>query len=163
MLRVALAVVAGLDIDGMTRLEMPITVIDLDGGQGVLIRGDDHVTAEEYHDQIIAHLSKPSERLQAYLYTISDFTNVTGFEINLAYIRKVALKSIHVAKINPHVIVAIATNKPVFYSLARMWVGLARMTGWIMQVFRNRDDLDKWMRSKLKEKFDIDDFSLNEN
>ena len=138
---------------------MPIDVVDLDDGLGVIIKGEGVVTSKENYTEVMAHLSKPEAQLKKYLYTITDFTNVTKFEINLADIRKVALKSNQVAKLNSHVIVALSTSNPIYYGIARMWISFANRTGWTMQVFRNRADLDKWLRARIKEKFDVE--SLN--
>jgi len=140
---------------------MPIDIIDQDESLGVLIDMRGHVTSKEFHDKLMEHLSKPDEQLHHYLYTISDLSEITKFDIDLSYLRKVALKCNEVSKINSHVIVTTVTSDPVLYSISRLWMGLARLTGWTMQVFKNREKHDKWLRAKLKEKFNAENFSLD--
>lgn len=140
---------------------MPTTISELDNGLGNIIKGEGHLAAEEYHTAILEHLSKPEEQLAKYLYSIVDFTNVTKFDINMGYIKKIAEESIRVSKINPHVIVAIATHDQILYSIMSMWSSLVRLTGWNIKIFRNRLSLDAWMHEKIKEKFNISDLNLD--
>ena len=140
---------------------MPIEIRDLDDGLGVLIKGTGYLTGKEYHSAVLEHLAKPHERLEKYLYTISDYTEVEKFDINLSYIREIAYECINISKINKHVILAFATHDVILYGILNFFVGLAKLTRWNMTVFKNRADMDKWLRIKLKEKFGQDDFKFD--
>ena len=140
---------------------MPIEIRDLDDGFGVLIKGTGYMTAKEYHSAIMEHLSKPHERLEKYLYTISDYTEVKKYDLNLSYIHEIANECIAVSKINKHVILTFATQDMVFYSVLKLFVGLAKLTKWNMQVFKNRADMDKWLTIKLRQKFGRDNFKFD--
>ena len=140
---------------------MPTTVTELDNGLGNIIKGEGHLAAEEYHTAILEHLSKPEEQLEKYLYSIVDFTNVTKFDINMGYIKKIAAESIRVSKINPHVIVAIATRDQILYSVMSMWTSLVRLTGWNIKIFKNRLSLDAWIHETVKDNFNIINLELD--
>lgn len=131
---------------------MAIKVYELDNGLGNLIFGEGEIAADEYYEVIMQHLSKPDEQLKKYIYSISDYAAVTSAEIGLSHITKIAQKSIEVSKINPGVIVAIVASNSIVYGMAKIWSGLAKLTGWTMNVFRTREEADTWMKKKLIEK-----------
>ena len=134
---------------------MPMQIVDLDDGLGVLIKGTGTLTSEEYFNTIYTHLSKPEQVLKKYIYTISDYHEVEHFQINMVNLHKIAMQSIKLAKINKHVLVTIITGNDRLFSLAKMWVALARATSWNIKTFRDRESADNWMKKKLADKHDI--------
>lgn len=131
---------------------MDLKVQLIDDGLGVTIFGKGYIAAEEYFVPIMEHLSRPDEELKKIIYTIADYSSVTKAEINMSYIRKIAQKCISVAKINPNVVlVNIATND-VVYGLIKMFSALAKLTGWSMNVFREKEEAYDWLKRKIIEK-----------
>ena len=53
-------------------------------------------------------------------------------------------------------LVAILAQREVNYGLSRMWQTFAEATGCEIMVFRSREELDLWLRVRLKEKFGLD-------
>jgi len=140
---------------------MSIIIHELDNGWGNVILFEGEVTSEEYDMALTEHLSKSEEVLKKYYYSIIDGTQVTKISIELKYIKKVALKCLEITKINPDVIVVIATNNAIAFNLARVWSFFTSDSSWNIQVFRNRDELDKWLLMKMKDKYDMSDLQLD--
>ena len=132
---------------------MPIEILELDEGLGNVIIGEGFLSSKEYYNSLTEHLSKPDKQLHKYIYSILDFTQVTNYQIKLTDIHKIATQSIHVSKINPHVIVGIAASSSINFGIARIWASLASTTGWTIKVFRNRNDLDLWIQQKIKKQY----------
>ena len=129
---------------------MPIKITDLDNGLGVLIKGTDIITAEQYLEEISKHLSQPEEKFKKYIYSISDYIEVSGSNINLGNIHKIASQSIKAAKKNPGAIVGIVVNSEKLYGMAKIWSALSKLTGWKINVFREREELNKWLNKEIQ-------------
>ena len=132
---------------------MPINVLDLDDGLGVLIRADGDVSAKEFYDAIGQHLSKPDERLKKYLYSVSDYTEVDKFEVNLSYIAKIAKRSVEIAKVNPDVVVITIVSKDFLFGIVKIWAGLAKLSGWNIKIFKQREEAYQWLKKQMSEKY----------
>lgn len=136
---------------------MPIEVIELDGGLGNRLIGRGNISAKEYCEAISQHLSKPDEQLKRYLYSISDYAEVTKFEANLAYITKTAKKSIEISKVNPQVVVVVIVADDKLYGIAKIWSGLCKLSGWKIKVFRDREEGENWIKTEMDRKYpDLD-------
>jgi len=140
---------------------MPITIHELDNGWGNVIRYEGVVTSEEYDTALTEHLSKPQEVLKKYYYSISDATQVTKISIELKHIKNIASLSREVAKINPNVLVVIATHNETAFNVARMWAFISNLSSWNIQVFRSRQELDKWLVMKMKDQHDLTDLQYD--
>ena len=140
---------------------MPITIHELDNGWGNVIKFEGDVASEELDYTITEHLSKPNEVLKKYHYSILDATQVEKFDVELKYIKKIASHSLEVSKVNPDVIVVIATNNEIAFNIARLWGFLISTIRWNVQAFRTREELDKWLLMKMKDIYDISDLNLD--
>ena len=140
---------------------MPITIHELDNGWGNVIIAEGFITSEEYDTVLTEHLSKPHEVLKKYYYSIIDATAVTKVSVELKYIKKIASHSLEVAKINPDVLVVTATNNDIAFNIARMWAFLTSLSSWNVQVFRSREDLDKWLVMTMKDKYEMTDLQYD--
>ena len=140
---------------------MPMTVHEVHDGWGNIIVAEGHVTSEEYDKVLTEHLSKPEEVLKKYYYSIVDATKVTDISVQLKYVKKISNHSLEVAKINPHVIVVIATHNELAFNIVRLWGYFTSASNWNIQVFRTKEELDKWLVMKMKDVHDISDIVLN--
>ena len=139
---------------------MPIETNDLDGGIGVLIYGVGAITNEEYLESFKNHLTQSREKLERYLYTLSDFTSATEVNVSSESISLVVSWCKDVAKYNRHVIVATVAHDDLIYGLARMSQMLMEQTGWQHEVFRNREDAVTWIRKSVEARFGIDNLTM---
>ncbi len=132
---------------------MPILIDDLDNGLGNVITGTGRITGEEYCHVLTQHLAQPVEKIKRYIYSIIDFTEATYVTVTLEDVRSIAEKSLEIAKINPAVTVAITTNEEISLLLAEMWQLLVDESSWDVNVFTNREDLDRWLSEILSKKY----------
>ena len=140
---------------------MPVKITELDDGLGNLINGEGHVTGQEFFNALSEHASKPEEQLKKYIYSISDYTEITGSDVALDYLYKSALVMNDFSKINPDILIVIAATDNIAYNLAKLWSFIANTTGWHVSVFKTRRDLNNWLDEKLNKKdsnvhFDFD-------
>lgn len=132
---------------------MPIKIDDLDNGLGNLITGTGRITGEEYVNVLTQHFAQPIEKLKKYLYSIVDFSEASYVTVTLEDVRIIAAKSLENAKINPNVTVAIVTNEDISTILAEMWQLLVDETSWDTSIFKNREELDRWLSQSLSNKY----------
>ena len=142
---------------------MPVNVTELDDGLGNLIKGEGHVSGEEFFNALSKHVSKPEEQLKKYIYSISDYTEITGSDVALDYLYKSALIMNDFSKINPNIIITIAASDNVAYNLAKLWSFLANSTGWNVGVFKTRKELNGWLEEKLNKKNSCINFEFDKN
>lgn len=131
---------------------MPVIITELDGGLGNLIKGEGLVTGEELYNALSEHAAKPEAQLKKYIYSISDFTEITGSSVGLPYLYKAALIMDDFASVNKNILIGIVASDSVAYNLAKLYSYVARLTGWKFGVFRKRDDLDYWLHENLGDK-----------
>jgi len=136
---------------------MSVKVYTVDNGLGIIIVGSGVVENEEFYSALMEHLSRPEEELAKVLYTLSDYTAVTKVHISLSSFTKVAKKAIQISKVNKDVVIVTVASNSIAYGLAKMFSGLAKLSGWNMSIYRERAEAEKLLRRKVKEKFgDID-------
>lgn len=131
---------------------MPVIVTELDDGFGNLIKGEGHVTGIEFFNALSEHASKPEEQLKKYIYSISDYTEITGSDVALEYLYKSALVMNDFSKINPDILIVIAATDHIAYNLAKLWSFIANTTGWHVSVFKTRKDLNVWLEENINQK-----------
>lgn len=142
---------------------MPVTIHELDNGLGNVIIIDGVITSEEYDIALTDHLSKPEEIQKKYQYSIIDATQVTKVSVEIKYVKKIAMHSLEVAKINPNIFIVFAVHNAIAFNLARLWAFITSGSSWNVQVFRSREELDKWLLMKMKDTHDISDLELDYN
>ena len=131
---------------------MPVQIIELDGGLGNLIKGEGLVTGDEFYNALAEHAAKPEAQLKKYIYSISDYTEITDNDVSIPQLYKAALIMDDFANVNRNILIGIAASDPVAYNLAKLYSYVARLTGWKFGVFRKRSDLDQWLLENLAEK-----------
>ena len=131
---------------------MPVIITELDDGLGNLIKGEGLVAGEEFYKALSEHVAKPEAQLKQYIYSISDYTEITDNDVSIPYLYKAALIMDDIASVNKNILIGIAASDPVAYNLAKLFSSAARVTGWKFGVFRKRADLDCWLIENLGEK-----------
>lgn len=139
---------------------MSIVVRDVNNGLGVKIYGSGTITGEEFIEVMEKHLTQDKERFRQYRYSLSDYTNVNKFELSVSDIQYVAGLCKTAAMANPDAIVAIVADKNISYGLSRMWQILTDDTDWEINIFRNRDEAEVWIRIRANEKHGIKQLSF---
>ncbi len=132
---------------------MPIRIDDLDDGLGKIVTGTGKITGEEFVGALTEHFSQPVEKLKKYIYSIVDFTEARNVTITLDDLHIIVAKTLENAKINPDMTVVIATNEVVSSLLAEMWQLLIDESGWDVNIFTNREELQQWLSEALSTKY----------
>lgn len=89
--------------------------------------------------------------IKSYRYFLSDYTEVTDFNISSETVKKSAQLALKFSKINPHLHLVIVMPTELKYGIARMWQGYANddVTGWKTKVVKTRLEATKWIEENL--------------
>ena len=70
----------------------------------------------------------------------------------------IATQDEEISKYLPDYIVAIVSKRDIEFGISRMWQTIVQMKelAWETKIFRDRNDAEKWIKNKAKEKYDID-------
>ncbi len=139
---------------------MPMEIKDVDGGLGNLITGHGVVRGQEYLNLLEDHFSQDPRKFKKYLYSLCDLTQVSKLEVDSNDIELAAKMSRQASEINLKAVVAVASDKDITFGMSRMWEILFDEKNWEVMVFRNREDAEKWIRSRVKEKNGIDGLTM---
>jgi hypothetical protein len=129
---------------------MPIDIIRLDNGTGLLLRCHDALSGKDKIEVNEVLLSSP-ERLRALRYMVIDEESV-GFVLSTSEARTVAEQDRQIAKLAPEgLVVAVVTPRDVDFGMARMWQVFVEGTGWKTEVFRSRESAAVWLDKTVGE------------
>ena len=136
---------------------MPIKVRYLDKGIGVLLIGEGKIVGD---DIIKANrkIFSSVEKMKKYRYGLLDYSRITQFEVSTSEVDTIAFQDMKASEFIPDAVLAIAAKQDLEFGLTRMWEIIVENSGlpWETMVFRDRDTAEKWIKQKVKEKFDID-------
>ena len=139
---------------------MPVKFADTADGVGNLTTATGTLTGEEHIAALEAHLSQPEEDLRRYRYSLIDLTAVTELKVPTEDVHTVARMCQAAAAINPDVIVAVAAERDIGFGLSRMFEILVDTTDWETMVFRTREAAEEWIRNRVRERFGIEDLTI---
>ncbi|MBN2426757.1 MAG: hypothetical protein JXK94_00310 [Deltaproteobacteria bacterium] len=93
----------------------------------------------------------PLERLQSLRYIITDYSDVTHFNMNPEDVRTIAEIARQAAKHNHNIFGVAAMPAALAYGIARMWQGYAsdEETGWRTRVVKTRKEAEDWLLANL--------------
>jgi hypothetical protein len=129
---------------------MPINIIRLDKGTGLILRCDGAVSGKDKIEVNQLLLSSP-ERLGALRYIVIDEESV-GCVLSTSEARIVAEQDKQIAKLTPQgLVVAVVTPRDVDFGMARMWQVFVEQTGWKTEVFRSRESAAVWLDQTVGE------------
>ncbi len=132
---------------------MPIKIRDFDGGFGVFIEGSGVVSDAEYAGEMTAHLTDDLEKLSGYVWSLSDYSETSGIEIEPATLERVAAMCADAANQGVDAIVAVVVPSDVAYGLSRMFEALATFTGWTIRTFRDLSEAVAWIRECVGDQY----------
>jgi hypothetical protein len=96
-------------------------------------------------------------RIAKWRYCIIDLTFVEAMNINSDDIRSVAQQNKRIASLTvPGVLLAVASPSDLGFGLARISEVLIEDIRWETMVFRSRDEANRWIERRAKEKFGLD-------
>lgn len=136
---------------------MPIKVRYLDNGIGVSLIGEGKIVG----DDIIKANRKifaSAEKMKKYKYGLVDYSRITEIDVSASEVDKIAAQDKKASEFIPEAVLAIAAKKDLEFGLTRMWEIIVENSGlpWETMVFRDINKAEKWIKQKVKEKFDID-------
>ena len=136
---------------------MPIKVRYLDNGIGVLFTGEGKIVGD---DIIKANrkIFSDEDKMKKYKYGLIDYSRITQFKVSTSEVEIIASQDKKASQFIPDGVLAITAEQDIEYGLTRMWQIIAENSGlpWETMVFRDRDKAEKWIKQKVKEKFNID-------
>jgi hypothetical protein len=140
---------------------MAIEIRDVRDGLGVMITATGFLSEEEYLDSLRQHLTQDREKFKRYRYSLSDFSDLTGFEIRTSAVRTVADLCRSAARVNPDMVVAVVAAQDAAFGLSRMWEALSDEGAWEIHVFRKREEAREWIAQHVKKRWNITDLALD--
>ena len=134
---------------------MPVELVSLDGGAGVLYACRGVVTARDLMTANERLLAAP-EQTARYRFGIVDLLDAESLELSTDEIRLIAQQDTLVAAIVPKgTIVAVVAAKDLAFGLARMWEAFVGDTEWETRTFRSRSHARSWVRERVKARFGL--------
>ena len=87
----------------------------------------------------------PIEKTDSYRYLLSDFTDVSSFEVSSAAIRRIAHLADKMIQRNPGIRVAAVLPTDLEFGMGRMWQSLTKKGEATAVVVRTMDEAVKWL------------------
>ncbi len=81
-------------------------------------------------------------------YQILDYTEVAELDLTHEDIWQIALQDKAALQLNPHMLIAIVSNKDVIYGLSRMWSAYTETAPLNTGVYRNMDAAQEWIMQR---------------
>ena len=146
---------------------MPIRIKDGDGGIGNIVESRGRVTDQDLIDSLRQHLTQSKAKFKKYKYILIDHTELTKVDISDETVESIAGLCAEISRINPEPIVAMVNNVPIganielINRLSKMSELFIYRSCWESRIFRTKPLAVRWIRDKVKEKFDIDDLTFD--
>ena len=127
---------------------MPVEIKYIDNGIGVeffgtgVVNGTDVIEANK---MIYSNENFPKQR-----YQIVDRINITKYQVTNDEIRKIAEQDKAAAKINPNIIIALISTTDLQYGISRMYSSYVGDSGFLTELFRDRNSAEKWIKQQLQ-------------
>jgi hypothetical protein len=136
---------------------MPIKLNNLDNGLGIEFLGEGVVTGQ---DIILANkkVLSSKEKIERSKYCIINFAKATDVDIATPEVDTIAAQDREIAKHRPDYIVGVVAQGDLEFGVSRMWEVIAQTKGiqWETMVFKDRKDVEQWIKNIVKEKDNID-------
>ncbi|HEY6369346.1 MAG TPA: hypothetical protein VIX37_02110 [Candidatus Sulfotelmatobacter sp.] len=135
---------------------MPIEVEVRHEAMGVIYRCRGAMVIADFFAANQSFLATPEE-IRKWRYTLVDLTAVDTMDINFNDVSRVVTQNATIAaNAVPGVLLAVASPRDHGYALSRMWEALVERVGWETMTFRSIAEAETWIRTRLKQKFDIE-------
>jgi hypothetical protein len=130
---------------------MPVKIIYTEDG-GIIYEGSGVLTDNDL-DKVSKEGYQDDERIKQISYQIFDSSNIESVDVSNERVLRNAEMDKRALNINPRMRLAILAKSDLEFGLGRMWeTYTCEMSGYenSCSIFRNRDDLNKWIRSEAK-------------
>lgn len=127
---------------------MPVEFEYLDNSRGVLIRAFGDVAGVDLIKTMNMVFNDEATTIN-YTHGICDFTGIENFDISHKQIFSLSEIHVQASKLNPHIVVGFAINKPLVYGLVRVWMVYATITGWKVHIEKELDAITGWVKDNL--------------
>jgi hypothetical protein len=135
---------------------MPVDLEFIHRGVGLLYLCDDPLTGREMSEANERLLASPEE-VRGVRFALVDMRRITALEASTDELRAFAEQDRRIAAFaSTGLLVAVVAEQLLAYGLTRMWEAFAIEIGWETQAFRAGAAAEAWIRTRLKEKFDIE-------
>jgi hypothetical protein len=124
---------------------MPYLTEVIDEGRGILHIGSGILHGEEIISSAQRILKMVKEGFSPQ-FALTDLSNVSEFNISSDEISRNADLNIMISRYVPSVRVAIIALSSHVYGIARMWQMHSDKTGWVIEIFRDREAANKWLK-----------------
>lgn len=134
---------------------MPVEVIYLDDGHGVIFRGTGVVTGQEILAANKELFSTP-EKTAKYKYGLADWTGIEEYNVTSSDLEKAALLSKNASKYLPELFLAVVADKDMPYGMSRMFEAFLNDLKWDVMLFREMVKAEAWIKEMVRKKHGLD-------
>ena len=128
---------------------MPMIMTTLNDGQGLLVKGYDHVSDDEYRDLVFGRLARLKSDYIGRKYCIYDYSGVESVGVHSQTINDTGVQTAAALDKNPHVLTAVVAPSDLTFGLARMWSAWLGHRRTNMRLFRSRESAERWIRQEF--------------
>ena len=118
----------------------------IENGRGVVFHGVGELTGREIIE-VKEQLAADEQRVRLLEFALVLLVEVRAFKITAEEVRVIAAIDHRLARLVPHLKVAIAAPRDHDFGVARMWEVIADVPGWMKRVFRDRGKAESWIHS----------------
>ena len=121
----------------------------IENGRGLVFHGVGELTGREIIE-VKEQLAADEGRVRLLEFVLVLLLEVRVFSITLKEVSVVAAIDHRLARLVPHLKVAVVAPRDHDFGVARMWEAIADVPGWSKGVFRNRGEAEAWLHGLLK-------------
>ena len=146
---------------------MPVEIKECDGGIGVIIETRGRMTDQELIGAFNDHLMSDEEKFRQYKFILIDHTALTKVDITDETVGMISGLFAEPSRVNPDSVVAMVmhvsygANIEITDRISKMHAVFSNRSCWDTLLFRTRPQAVRWIKEKVKERFGIDDLTLD--
>ncbi|MCE0558357.1 MULTISPECIES: hypothetical protein [unclassified Motilimonas] len=125
---------------------MPLSIKRLNDG-GVIIQATGVINVNDIRE-IKSTLYTDNHSIKNIHYQILDYSQAQDLDLSHEDIWKMALRDKEALQINPHMLIAVISEKDVIYGLSRMWNAYTETTPLNTGVFRDLANAEEWVMQR---------------
>ena len=129
---------------------MPVNIEYTQDGIGVILNHEGAVTGEELYDSILQVFN--DNRYPKLKYWIGDRTNCTKYLLGDVWLRKIADLNKKESSRNPGMLLVLVSPKLLEFGMSRMFQAYSEGSLFQTEVFRGRNQADRWIKQYLDNK-----------
>ena len=135
---------------------MPIQLEFIHDGLGAIYRCEGVLSARHFSDANERLLAVP-DHVKKLKYVIVDATSMEPQYFSPSEMDGIVLQDRQIASYAvPGLLVALVAERNTVFALARMWEAFIEGIGWETKIFPSLAEAQDWVRSRVKEKYQLD-------